>query len=88
MPSTTSHSRGTIQVTVHLSSILRHRDGKTVSQLVLDLPPGSTAREVLLLLEVAEDLEPIVAVNDVVVGESALLVEGDHLAIIPAVAGG
>jgi molybdopterin converting factor small subunit len=79
---------GTIRVTVRLHSILRHRDGEIVSQLELDLPPASTVRDALLVLRVAEELEPVVALNDEVVNEAALLDDGDHLAIIPAVAGG
>ncbi len=78
----------TIRVTVRLFSVLRHREGRIVDRLELELPAGSRVCDVLDLLEVAGELEAIVAVNDVMAGEDDSLADGDTLAIIPAVAGG
>jgi molybdopterin converting factor small subunit len=85
MPSSTSD---TIHVTVRLSSVLRHRDGKIVDRLEMGLPAGSRAADVLKRLDVAEDMEPFLSLNDELVKKDALLSDGDVLTIIPAVAGG
>ncbi|GAB4480344.1 MAG: hypothetical protein Kow00124_26930 [Anaerolineae bacterium] len=77
-----------IHVTVRLFSVLRHREGRIVDRLELTLPAGSRVRDVLTLLQVAEELEAIVAVNGVMATQDDPLADGDTLAIIPAVAGG
>lgn len=77
-----------IRITVKLYSILRHRDGKIVNTLELDLPAGASVQHVLDDLQVNEELEAILAVNDEVVDGSTILQEGDRLSIIPSVAGG
>jgi molybdopterin converting factor small subunit len=77
-----------ITITVRLYSILRERDNRTVDRLELELPPDSRISDVLRLLEVARDLEVVLATNDEIAMESAVLHDGDRLAIIPAVAGG
>jgi molybdopterin converting factor small subunit len=77
-----------IRITVLLHSILRHREGRIMSRLELDLPSGSRVADVLRRLEVDEALEPIVAVNGVVAAEEAVLQDGDQVAVIPSVAGG
>jgi molybdopterin converting factor small subunit len=75
-------------VTVRLFSVLRHRDGKIVDRLEMNLPAGSRAADVLHQLQVAEKLEPSLSLNDELVKRDALLSEGDVLSIIPAVSGG
>jgi molybdopterin converting factor small subunit len=75
-------------VTVRLFSVLRHREGKIVDQLEMDLPAGSRAADVLLRLHVGEKLEPSLSINDVLTKEDAILSDGDILSIIPAVSGG
>jgi molybdopterin converting factor small subunit len=77
-----------IHITVRLYSILRHRDGKIIDRLEMDLPPGSNVQTVLDDLQVHEELEAILAVNDEVVDAGNVLKEGDRLSIIPSVAGG
>lgn len=77
-----------IHITVRLYSVLRHRDGRIVDRLALDLPPGSFAGDVLRLLAVDLRLEPLLAVNDELATEATPLADGDRLAIIPSVAGG
>jgi molybdopterin converting factor small subunit len=78
----------TVHVTVRLFSVLRHRDGRIVDRLEMDLARGSRARDVLHLLRVDEELEAALALNDALVAEDAILSDGDILSIIPAVAGG
>jgi molybdopterin converting factor small subunit len=73
---------------VRLFSVLRHRDGRIVDRLEMDLARGSRAHDVLNLLHVDEELEAALALNDALVGEDAVLSDGDILSIIPAVAGG
>jgi sulfur carrier protein ThiS len=73
---------------VHLYSILRHRDGRIIDRLELDLPAGSRVGDVLTRLAIGPDVEPVLALNGEIAGEEAALDDGDHLAIIPAVAGG
>jgi len=77
-----------IRVTVKLYSILRHRDGKIINMLELDLPVGSSVQQVLDHLQVNEELETILAVNDEVVDAATILHKGDRLSLIPSVAGG
>lgn len=77
-----------IRITVKLYSILRHRDGKIINMLELDLPAGASVQQVLDDLQVNEELEAILAVNDEVVDAENILYEGDRLSIIPSVAGG
>ncbi len=77
-----------VHITVRLYSILRHREGKIVDRLEMDLPPGSDVQTVLDVLQVNEELEAILAVNDEVAEASKVLQEGDRLSIIPSVAGG
>ena len=77
-----------IHITVRLYSILRHRDGKIIDRLEMDLPPGSSVQTALDSLQVHEELEAILAVNDEVVDAANILQEGDRLSIIPSVAGG
>ncbi len=87
MPSSTS-DRGALHVSVRLYSVLRHRDGGIVDRIDLALPAGSRAADVLRELDVADGLDPVVAVNDRVVDASAPLSDGDCVSIIPAVPGG
>ena len=77
-----------IRITVKLYSILRHRDGKIVNMLELDLPAGASVKQVLDDLQVNEELEAILAINDEVVDATTILKEGDRLSLIPSVAGG
>lgn len=85
MPSST---RDTIHVSVRLFSILRHRDGKIVDRLELDLPPDSRASDVLHRLNIADDVSPALSINNRLVKKDAPLSDGDTLAIVPAIAGG
>jgi sulfur carrier protein ThiS len=87
MRSTTSDP-GLITVTVRLYSILRHREGKIVNRLALELPAGSSPLDVLERLEIDPDLEVILAINADIADSEAQLQEGDLVSIIPAVAGG
>ena len=87
MPSSTSEPAA-LHVTVRLFSVLRHRDGRIVDQLELELPSGSRARDVLDVLRVADELKVIVAVNGQIADEHTRLADGDCLAVIPAIAGG
>ena len=87
MPFSTSEPAA-LHVTVRLFSVLRHRDGRIVDRLALELPSGSRARDVLDVLRVADELNAIVAVNDQIADEHTRLADGDCLAIIPAIAGG
>ncbi len=68
--------------------MLRHREGKIVDRLELDVAAGSRTGDVLRLLEVKDNLKAILSINDKMVGEDALLADGDVLSIIPQVAGG
>jgi sulfur carrier protein ThiS len=77
-----------ITISVRLYSILRQRDGQIVNQLEIELPLGSQVADVLRLLDVPEDLELVLAINDQVANEAAVLQDRDRLSIIPAVAGG
>jgi sulfur carrier protein ThiS len=81
-------SRPLITVSVRLYSILRQRDGRIVDRLELEVSPGSTVSDVLRLLDVPYELELVLAVNDQVSSETAVLQDHDRLSIIPAVAGG
>ena len=81
-------SQRPISITVKLYSILRERDGRTVDQLALELPPNHRISDVLRQLDVSGDLELVLAINDQIAEETAVLHDGDRLAIIPAVAGG
>jgi molybdopterin converting factor small subunit len=77
-----------MNIRVRLYSIARHRDGKIIDRLTLELPAGSRIGDVLTALEINPDLEPVLSLNDVIAEESASLGDGDEVGVIPAVAGG
>ena len=77
-----------IAITVRLYSILRERDGQIVDRLELELPTGSRVSDVLRVMDVPGNLEVVLAVNDQIVAESAVLHDQDRLRIIPAIVGG
>lgn len=77
-----------VTISVRLYSILRNRNNQIVDRMELQVPEHSNVSQVLDLLEVPDDLEIILAVNDRVTEKEQVLEDGDHLAIIPAVAGG
>lgn len=77
-----------ISITVRLYSILRERNGRIVDRLELELPQGSCAEDALRQLDVPRDLDVVLSLNDQIAAETAVLHDGDHLAIIPAIAGG
>jgi sulfur carrier protein ThiS len=79
---------GTLHVTVRLHAILRHRDGKIVNQLSLDLLPGSRVRDALDALQFPAQVGLIPARNGQVVAEDDLLADGDQLAVMPEIGGG
>ncbi len=78
----------TIRVSVRLFSVLRHRDGRIVDRLEIELPQGSRAGDVLHVLKVDEALESALSLNSILAEPETVLSDGDVLAIIPAVAGG
>lgn len=86
-PSSMSNDQS-LSVTIKLYSILRERDGQIIDHLELDLPPDSRISDVLRLLDIPDDLDVVLALNDEIAEETAVLRDQDHLAIIPAVAGG
>ena len=67
---------------------MRERDGRIVDSLEIELAKGSQVSDVLSQLDVPSELEVVLAVNDQLVSESALLEDHDRLSVIPAVAGG
>lgn len=77
-----------ITISVRLFSILRSRNGQVVDRMELRMPQHSNVSDVLDLLEVPANLEIILAINDRLTEKGQVLEDGDHLAIIPAVAGG
>jgi len=78
----------TIQVTVRLRSILRHRDGEIVNQLLLELPLGSNVGDARVAANIPAHFEVVLVVNDELVEEDAVLHDGDRLMVLPMVAGG
>ena len=78
----------TIQVTVRLRSILRHRDGEIVNQLLLELPRGSNAGDARVAANIPAHFEVVLVVNDALVKAEAMLRDGDRLMVLPMVAGG
>ena len=77
-----------ITVNVRLFSILRHRSGGEVrDRMVLELPDGATAADVLAELG-APDLPIVISINEQQADPSAILRDGDEVELIPAVAGG
>jgi molybdopterin converting factor small subunit len=87
MPSTNVNP-DRISITVRLYSILRHREGRVIDCLFLDVPRGSRPEDVLDELQIDPGLEVILAVNSEIAGLDAELEDGDLVSIIPAVAGG
>lgn len=81
-------SGDTLQITVRMHSTLRHRDGKIVNQLELELPQGSRVADVLRQLNIHENSDVISALNGKAVKVDAILADGDLLQFIPAVSGG
>lgn len=77
-----------MRINVRLYSALRHRDGKIINGLTLDLAEGSSAADILIALEVNPELEPLISVNGALAQETILLHDGDAVDVIPSVAGG
>ena len=77
-----------MRLSIRLYSVARHRDGRIVDGLELDLPDGSRVTDLLAALDINPELEPVISVNGVIADEGTLLGDGDKVAIIPAVAGG
>lgn len=77
-----------ITVTVRLHSILRHRDNQIVDKIELKLPVGSLVQEVLDILAIDPQLEPLLVVGSELAAADTALRQGDKLAIIPSVSGG
>jgi molybdopterin converting factor subunit 1 len=81
-----------MRVNVKLFAVVRERVG--VSELPLEVPPGTTAGDALGRLresygEIASMLSRCaVAVNRQYVNRDAVLHDGDELAVIPPVSGG
>jgi molybdopterin converting factor small subunit len=74
-----------MQVTVHLSSSLRLR---RFDESNLECPTGSTARQVIQLLEIPESAVGILVVNDQHARLDEALKEGDRVRLLPPIGGG
>jgi sulfur carrier protein ThiS len=79
-----------MKLTVHLHTILQRQlpEGR-VDQLQIDLPEGSLLADLLEYLEIAlqpEDL--LLVVNGRTAQPDQILVDGDHVNLIPAISGG
>ncbi len=78
-----------IRVDVRLFTILRHRpDGQIRGHVSLELSEDATVADVLRELDVPADLPIVISVNDEQADPSTTLQDGDHIELIPAVAGG
>lgn len=77
-----------LTVTVRLYSILRHRDGRTVDELVLVLADGSTVAEVLAQLEIEARRDLLISVNHEPANPDTRLADGDVITMIPLISGG
>ena len=87
-PSRPPSDSGKLHVTVRLYSVLRHRDGQIIDHLEMELPAGSCVQDVLDHLPEAEQVEPLLVIEEQIVAPDYILSDGDRLAIIPSVAGG
>jgi molybdopterin converting factor small subunit len=77
-----------LTVTVRLYSILRHRDGRTVDELVLDLADGSTVNDALERLEIQAGRDILISVNKELANRDTRLADGDAITMIPLISGG
>jgi sulfur carrier protein ThiS len=77
-----------MQLSIRFYSVARHRDGRIVDGMELDLPDHSRVSDLLAALDINPEFEPVISVNGVIADEETLLGAGDRVAIIPAVAGG
>jgi molybdopterin converting factor small subunit len=77
-----------VTVTVRLYSILRHRDGRTVDELVLDLADGSTVAEVLAQLEIEARRDLLISVKQEPADPDIRLADGDVITMIPLISSG
>lgn len=80
---------------MHIRTLLfaTYRDMAGTDSLVLELPTGSTAGDLVARLRSREGLdrlpaEPALAVNQVYAPLSTSLSDGDEVALLPPVAGG
>lgn len=87
-PSHPPSNSGKLHVTVRLYSVLRHHDGQIVDYMKMELPAGSCVQDVLDRLPKAEQVEPLLVIEEQIVAPDYILSDGDRLAIIPSVAGG
>ncbi len=77
-----------MQVSLRLHGNLRRFSPQRLEKSQLELPPGATVRSMLDALGMPDPAWWMVAVNDRVVDESALLRENDLVEIFDPVAGG
>jgi molybdopterin converting factor small subunit len=77
-----------LTVTVRLYSILRHRDGRTVDELVLELADGSTVNEVMARLAIESGRDLLISVNKELATPETRLADGDAITMIPLISGG
>ncbi len=78
----------TIHVHVRLRSILRHRDGEIVNQLILELPCDSRVGDALSAANIPARFEVMLVLNDELIEEDARLHDNDRLTVLPILAGG
>lgn len=58
------------------------------SSFEVDLEPGATVRELLLLLRIPEDLPMMVVVNEMMSSLDERLKDGDNVGLFPPMGGG
>jgi molybdopterin synthase catalytic subunit len=79
---------------IHLLLFAHYRDVAGTGELALDVPPGSTARDVIRILRSSGagyahlPESPIVAVNQEYAALETSVSDGDEVALLPPVAGG
>ena len=61
---------------------------RTGNLCAMEIPEGTTIKELLQRLTIPAEIRKIIIVNGVHAGESQLLTEGDRIGVFPPVAGG
>ncbi|HYA03424.1 MAG TPA: MoaD/ThiS family protein [Syntrophobacteria bacterium] len=69
-----------------LSRYLPDRQGGNLC--AMEIPEGTTIKELLERLAIPTEIRKIIIVNGVHAGESQFLAEGDRIGVFPPVAGG
>ena len=77
-----------MKVKVELQAYLEQYSPNDHGSFELELPAGATVRDIVRKLQVPDELASVIIVSDMATTPEHALREGDHVTLIPPLAGG